>query len=340
MAGESAEGIGDGKPLTLSVSVQHWPIRGHFTIARGSKTQAAVVLVEIGAGTSLGRGECVPYTRYGETVEGVVAAIESLRPALGQGLDRKRLEACLPAGAARNAVDCALWDLAAKQAGRTAAELAGIAPLKAVPTAYTISLGAPETMAAQAQAACAHPLLKLKLGGAGDAERMQAVRWAVPDARLIVDANEAWHTDQTAPFLAVATQTGVELVEQPLPAGEDSALAHFAHSVPICADESAHDTASLDEIAGLYDAVNIKLDKTGGLTEALRMVGASRARGLKIMVGSMVATSLAMAPAVLVAQNADWVDLDGPLLLARDRDNALAYDDEGRVYPPSPALWG
>ena len=339
MACERAESIGGGKPLTLAVSVQHWPIRGHFTIARGSKTQAAVVLVEIGDGTVSGRGECVPYARYGESVEGVVAAIKTLRPALGQGLDRKQLGRMLPAGAARNAVDCALWDLAAKQAGCTAAEVAGLAPLKAVPTAYTISLGAPETMAAQAKDASAHPLLKLKLGDAGDADRMRAVRAAVPDARLIVDANEAWRPDETPRLLAVAAETGIELVEQPLPAGEDGALAELAHEVPVCADESAHDTASLDEIAGLYDAVNVKLDKTGGLTEALRMVEASRARGLKIMVGCMVATSLAMAPALLVAQTADWVDLDGPLLLARDRDNALTYDD-GKVYPPSPALWG
>ncbi|ODR98803.1 dipeptide epimerase [Methyloceanibacter methanicus] len=339
MACERAESIGGGQPLTLSVSVEHWPIRGHFTIARGSKTQAAVVLVEIGDGTWSGRGECVPYARYGESVEGVVAAIEILRPSLAQGLDRTRLERVLPAGAARNAVDCALWDLAAKQAGCTAAELAGLAPLKAVPTAYTISLGAPEIMAAQAKDASAHPLLKLKLGGADDAIRMRAVRQAVPDARLIVDANEAWRPDEAAHLLAVAAETGIELVEQPLPAGEDRALAQLVHDVPICADESAHDTASLDEIAGLYDAVNIKLDKTGGLTEALRMVDASRARGLKIMVGSMVATSLAMAPAILVAQTADWVDLDGPLLLARDRDDPLAYG-EGKVYPPSPALWG
>lgn len=336
---ERAEGNGCDAPLTLSVSVQHWPIRGYFTIARGSKNQAIVVVAEIGDGTSTGRGECVPYARYGESADGVVQAIEGLRSALLQGLDRDRLEELLPAGAARNAVDCALWDLEAKRRGCTAGALAGLADLQPVPTAYTISLGTPGIMADQAREASAHPLLKLKLGGDGDAARMRTVRNAVPDARLIVDANEAWRTDHADQLLSVAAETGIELVEQPLPAGEDGALAHMAHVVPICADESAHDCASLARIAALYEAVNIKLDKTGGLTEGLRMMDAARARGLKTMVGSMVATSLAMAPAVLIAQTADWVDLDGPLLLARDRDNGLVYKD-GMVYPPSPTLWG
>lgn len=339
MGSEPAERIGDGKPLTLSVRVQHWPIRGNFTIARGSKTEAVVVVAEIGDGSTTGRGECVPYARYGESVDGVVAAIENLRPELGRGLDRSRLEELLPPGAARNAVDCALWDLEAKQTRRTIAERIGLAPLKALPTAFTISLGSPALMAAQAHGASAHPLLKLKLGGDGDADRMRAVRDAVPDARLIVDANEAWDADQVQPLLAVAAETGIELVEQPLPADHDAMLAKIAHDVPICADESAHDSASLEQLVGRYDAVNIKLDKTGGLTEALRMSNRARAHGLKIMVGCMVATSLAMAPAVLVAQTADWVDLDGPLLLARDRGAALAYEN-GDVYPPSPALWG
>ncbi|WP_108680986.1 N-acetyl-D-Glu racemase DgcA [Methyloceanibacter sp. wino2] len=339
MGSEPAERIGDGKPLTLSVRVQHWPIRGNFTIARGSKTEAVVVVAEMGDGSATGRGECVPYARYGESVDGVVAAMENLRPELGRGLDRSRLEGLLPPGAARNAVDCALWDLEAKQTGRTVAERIGLAPLKAVPTAFTISLGAPAVMAARAHEASAHPLLKLKLGGDGDAERMRAVRDAVPDARLIVDANEAWGADQLQPLLAVADETGVELVEQPLPADHDALLAEIAHDVPICADESAHDSACLEQLVGRYDAVNIKLEKTGGLTEALRMSEHARTHGLKIMVGCMVATSLAMAPALLVAQTADWVDLDGPLLLARDRGAALAYEN-GDVYPPSPALWG
>lgn len=339
MGRERAERIGDGKPLTLSVRVQHWPIRGNFTIARGSKTEAVVVLAEISDGACSGRGECVPYARYGESVDGVAAAIENLRPVLGPSFDRNRLEALLPPGAARNAVDCALWELEAKQAGRTAAELAGLEPLNAVPTALTISLGAPEVMAAQVREASVHPLLKLKLGGDGDGERMRAVRDAVPNARLIVDANEAWGVGQVQPLLAVAAETGIELVEQPLPADDDAFLAEIAHDVPICADESAHDSASLKQLVGRYDAVNIKLDKTGGLTEALRMSDQARAHGFTIMVGCMVATSLAMAPAMLVAQTADWVDLDGPLLLARDRGSALVYEN-GDVYPPSPALWG
>ena len=339
MGCERAEHDADGKPLTLSVRVQHWTIRGHFTIARGSKREAIVVLAELSDGTATGRSECVPYARYGESVDGVVSAIESLRPALGVGLDHTRLEELLPPGAARNAVDCALWDLQAKRTGRSAAELAGLVCPQPVPTAFTISLGEPAVMAEQAREAAAHPLLKLKLGGVGDAERMRAVRDAVPDARLIVDANEAWDANQVPLLLAAAAETRIELVEQPLPAGEDDALAHIAHAVPICADESAHDSARLAQLVGRYDAVNIKLDKTGGLTEALRMCDRARALDLKIMVGCMVATSLAMAPAILVAQAADWVDLDGPLLLARDRDNALVYKD-GDVYPPSPALWG
>ena len=334
-----ANGGSNSEALTLVVAAENWPIHGHFAIARGSKTEAAVVVTELRCGPHTGRGECVPYARYGESIEGVIAAIDHVRSCLEDGLDPVRLAAHLPAGAARNALDCALWDLEAKRTKRRAFELAGLPELKAVPTAFTISLGAPETMAAQAKEAVDHPLLKLKLGGQGDSERLNAVRRAVPDARLIVDANEAWCPDQTVRLLAMAAQNGVELVEQPLPAGEDDMLADIAHPVPICADESAHDTASLDWIAKLYDAVNIKLDKTGGLTEALAMSEQARLRGLKIMAGCMVATSLAMAPALLLAQTADWVDLDGPLLLAADRDHALTYEG-GMVFPPSPALWG
>jgi L-alanine-DL-glutamate epimerase-like enolase superfamily enzyme len=268
-----------------------------------------------------------------------VAAIEGCRSALAQGLDRAGLTRLLPPGAARNALDCALWDLAAKRSGQSAATLAGLAPLHAVPTALTISLSAPETMAAQAKAAAAHPLLKLKLGGAGDAARLAAVRAAVPDARLIADANEAWLPHETESLLAAAARAGVELVEQPLPAENDAILAGIARPVPVCADESAHDLASLAGLVGRYDAVNIKLDKTGGLTEALLVAARARALGLKIMAGSMVATSLSMAPALLIAQDADWVDLDGPLLLERDRVPGLVYE-AGRVFPPLPALWG
>jgi len=326
--------------LNLAVGVEHWPIRGGFTISRGSKTEAVVVVASVSDGRHhTGRGECVPYARYGESVEGVEAAIEACARPIANGLSRAGLATLLPAGAARNALDCALWDLEAKRSGRSAAALAGIGRLHPVPTAFTISLAAPETMAARARAASAHPLLKLKLGGEGDAERLLAVRAAVPQTRLIADANEAWQPHETESLLAIAAAVCVELVEQPLPAGNDDLLQHIKRPVPVCADESVHDRASLETIAERYDAVNIKLDKTGGLTEALLVAARARALGLKIMVGSMVATSLAMAPALLLAQDADFVDLDGPLLLARDRVPGLTYD-AGQVFPPEPELWG
>ena len=248
-------------------------------------------------------------------------------------------QALLPPGAARNALDCALWDLEAKIAGRSAAELAGVAPLHAVETAFTISLASPEEMAARARDAARYPLLKLKLGGDGDEARLAAIRAAVPKARLIADANEAWRASDLERLLEAAKAAGVELIEQPLPAGDDAALAHIARIVPVCADESVHDRASLRDLPARYDAVNIKLDKTGGLTEALATAAEARTLGLKIMVGCMVATSLAMAPALLLAQDADWVDLDGPLLLERDRVPGLAYTS-GTVMPPPAALWG
>jgi L-alanine-DL-glutamate epimerase-like enolase superfamily enzyme len=323
----------------LSVSVERWPIRGGFTISRGSKQEAVVVVATISDRDHQARGECVPYARYGESVEGVAQAIEACGPAIGQGLDRADLQALLPAGAARNALDCALWDLEAKRSGRSAAELAGLAPLSAVETAFTISLAPPEEMAARARDAASYPLLKLKLGGDGDEERLAAVRQAVPNARLIADANEAWRASNLERLLAAAKSARVELIEQPLPAGGDAALQHIARIVPVCADESVHDRASLATIARRYDAVNIKLDKTGGLTEALATAAEARRLGLKIMVGCMVATSLAMAPALLLAQDADFVDLDGPLLLERDRVPGLAYSS-GMVMPAPAGLWG
>jgi L-alanine-DL-glutamate epimerase-like enolase superfamily enzyme len=323
----------------LSVSVERWPIRGGFTISRGSKQEVVVVMAAVRDGGFEGRGECVPYARYGESVEGVVQAIEACAPPLAQGLDRTGLQALLPPGAARNALDCALWDLEAKMLGTRAAELAGLAPLHAVETAFTISLGPPEEMVARARAAAPFPLLKLKLGGDGDEERLAAVRQAVPKARLIADANEAWRASDLERLLAAAKAAGIELIEQPLPAGDDALLQHIAHVVPVCADESVHDRTSLATIAKRYDAVNIKLDKTGGLTEALATTEEARRLGLKIMVGCMVATSLAMAPALLLAQHADWVDLDGPLLLERDRVPGLAYTS-GTVMPPPVELWG
>lgn len=324
---------------SLSVSVERWPILGGFAISRGLKHEAVVVVATISDEGQRGRGECVPYPRYGESVEDVARTLESCAGPIAQGLDRRALQTLLPPGAARNALDCALWDLEAKTSGKSAVELAGLAPLRPVETALTISLASPPEMAARARAAAHYPLLKLKLGGDGDEERCAAVRDAVPTARLIADANEAWRPSNLERLLAAAKEAGVELIEQPLPAGEDAVLQHIKRIVPICADESVHDRASLEAIASRYDAINIKLDKTGGLTEALATDAAARRLGLKIMVGSMVATSLAMAPAMLLAQAADWVDLDGPLLLARDRTPGLIYDS-GTVFPPTPALWG
>jgi len=323
----------------LSVAVQHWPLREAFTISRGSKREAVVVVATLSDGTHMGRGECVPYARYGESVEDVVTAIASCADAFASGLTRVELATLLPAGAARNALDCALWDLEAKRTGRSAAALAGVGTLRPVVTAYTLSLDTPEAMAAKAREAFAYPLLKLKLGGKGDAARLAAVRLAVPHARLVADANEAWQVDETESLLALAAASGIELIEQPLPAGGDDALGQIARPVPVCADESAHDCASLAALTSRYDAVNIKLDKTGGLTEALLVAREARRLGLKIMAGSMVATALAIAPALLLAQDADWADLDGPLLLARDREPGLAYDG-ATILPPDPTLWG
>jgi len=320
----------------LSVKVERWPVAGAFTISRGARTEAVVVVVEAAADGIVGRGECVPYARYGETVEGVVSAIEGVDTIAS----REDLARVLPPGAARNAIDCALWDLEAKRKGRSVADLAGFGPLKAIPTCYTLSLDAPDVMAARARDAHVHPLLKIKLGGgAGDAERMRAIRAARPNARLVADANEAWHPDDLDMLLAVAAEARFELIEQPLPAGNDGALADMRCPISICADESAHTIDGLAALRDRYDAVNIKLDKTGGLTGALAMSAEARRLGFKTMVGCMLATSLAMAPATLVAQTADWVDLDGPLLLARDRPHGLVYRD-GLVEPPTAALWG
>ena len=323
--------------LHIEAVVESWPIDGAFVIARGAKREATVVVAEVSDGRVIGRGECVPYARYGETVEGVREAILAMRGALS---DRASLLAQMPAGAARNALDCALWDYEAKRSGISAAALAGLAPLRPLTTAYTIGLDTPEAMAAKAAAAArTMPLLKLKLAGAGDEARLRQVRAACPAARLIADANEAWTPQLLPSLMAVAAETGVELIEQPLPAGADDALLVGPRPVPVCADELVHDRASLEALVGRYDAINIKLDKAGGLTEALALAAEARARGLKIMVGCMVATSLSMAPALLVAQGADWVDLDGPLLLARDRDPALRYAG-ALVHPPEPQLWG
>jgi L-Ala-D/L-Glu epimerase len=325
--------------VTLYVHCERWPIAGAFTISRGSKTAAEVVVAELVDGAFTGRGECTPYPRYGETVEGVAADIARCAADIAHGLDRAGLQRALPAGAARNALDCAFIDIEAKRAGRPAHEVLGVAPPRPRVTAYTISFGSPEQMAQAAAAAAARPLLKIKLGGSGDPERIAAIRRAAPAAELIVDANEGWRPDNLDANMAACAVAGVTLIEQPLPAHDDGALAALARTVAVCADESVHDRATLRALVGKYDAVNVKLDKAGGLTEALALAADARALGFELMVGCMVATSLAIAPALLVAESARVVDLDGPLLLAHDRPDGLRFDGS-TVYPASPSLWG
>ena len=323
----------------LTVGRESWPLAQPFVISRGSRTTAEVVVAELVVGAHRGRGESVPYSRYGETVEGVVAAIEALAPAIAAGLDRAGLQQRLPPGAARNAIDAAFWDLEAKASGKSVSQLAGIDPPSPVVTAYTLSLGEPEAMGRAAAEHATRPLLKLKLTGERDLERVRAVRSAAPASRLIVDANEGWTAEHFGRYASALAELGVALIEQPLPAGRDDALAEMPHPVPVCADESCHTSEDVDGLVGKYEVVNVKLDKTGGLTEALALVRAARAKGFRLMVGCMVGTSLAMAPACFLAQDAEFVDLDAPLLLARDRQPGLRYDGS-TVYPPKPALWG
>ena len=325
--------------VRLTVRIEHWPIAGSFVISRGAKTAAVVVVAELRDGSLTGRGECVPLARYEQTVEGEAAKLKNLAQAVAGGLDRTALQSALPAGPARNALDCAFWDLKAKRAGKPAHALAGLSLLQPVTTALTISLGTPESMAAAVQKVAQRKLLKIKLGGDGDPARIAAVRRAAPTSQLIVDANEAWTENNLAENLRACAEAGVTLVEQPLPAGRDDVLASLARPIAVCADESIHDRASLASLAGKYDAINIKLDKSGGLTEALALADEAERAGLAIMVGCMVSTSLAMAPAMLVAQRARVVDLDGPLLLAKDREGGLRYEGS-EVYPANPKLWG
>ncbi|MFO1121629.1 MAG: N-acetyl-D-Glu racemase DgcA [Hyphomicrobiales bacterium] len=325
--------------MRLTVATESWPIAGSFTISRGSKTQADVVTVTLEDAGHVGRGECVPYPRYDETVPGVIAALEAARASIESGITRRDVQRLVAPHAARNALDCALWDLEAKRSGTPAWRLAGLTEPQPLVTAYTLSLDTPEAMGEAAARAAHRPLLKLKLGREGDIERLRLIRAAALTSRLIIDANEGWTPDNLAEMLEACADAGVELVEQPLPAGRDEALRHATRPVPICADESAHDRAGLSALAGKYDAINIKLDKTGGLTEALELARAAQAGGFGIMVGCMLATSLAMAPAMLVAQFASVVDLDGPLLLKRDREPGIRFD--GSVMSPAPrALWG
>jgi L-alanine-DL-glutamate epimerase-like enolase superfamily enzyme len=306
-----------------------------FSISRGSRTEAKVLTVRITRGSVTGWGECVPYARYGESLESVAAQIEGLDPEI----NRHTLQSTLPAGAARNAVDCALWDLEAKQAGKRVWELIGMAAPVPQITAFTLSLDTPENMRAEAAKHAHRPLLKIKLGTPDDMPRLEAVRAGAPKTRIIIDANEGWSAEIYAELAPYLVTLGVALVEQPLPAGADGMLAEMARVLPVCADESAHDCSSLPSLRGKYDVVNIKLDKTGGLTEALALKREALAQGYGLMVGCMVGSSLAMAPATLLAQGAAFTDLDGPLLLAEDRENPLDYDAQG-VHPPSAKLWG
>ncbi len=324
---------------TLSTETEAWPIRGAFTLSRGSKTEAVVVVCRIARDGVTGTGECVPYARYGETVESVLAQIDEVTPLVADGAGRKEINAAMAPGAARNAVDCALWDLEAKQSGLPVHRRICAAPPRPVPTCVTISLDDPQEMAQHARANAMRPMLKVKLGGSNDEDIIHAVTAAAPDARIILDANESWTPDNIHDLMMVAAQARIMLIEQPLPAGQDEILEHIPHPVPICADESVHVTADLEPMRERYDAVNIKLDKTGGLTEALAMRMRAHEIGYSVMVGCMVATSLSMAPAILLAQEAQYVDLDGPLLLTRDRLHGLHYSAVV-VSPPDPRLWG
>jgi L-alanine-DL-glutamate epimerase-like enolase superfamily enzyme len=323
----------------LSLAMERWPTRGAFTISRGAVDAVEVVTVTLAAGGAEGRGECRPYARYGERAEATLAELDALRPAIEEGEDAAVLLRRLKAGAARNALDSALLDLEAKRTGQRVWQSLGLPEPTPVLTAFTLSLGPPEAMAAAARAAADRPLLKLKLGGEGDVARVAAVRAAVPAARLIVDANEAWTPRQLARDLPALADLGVELVEQPLPAGADAALGAVSHAVPICADESCHAREGLEDLVGCYDLVNVKLDKTGGLREAVATARQAQRLGFGLMVGCMVGTSLAIAPALLLAGLAGYADLDGPLLLERDREPGLVFTGS-LIQPPEPALWG
>ncbi|PRD41551.1 dipeptide epimerase [Phyllobacterium phragmitis] len=325
--------------INLQIQTDRYPIAGKFTISRGSKTEAVVLVCTLSDGKYVGRGECVPYARYGESLESVAAEIEAARGALTEGATRLDLLQLMRAGAARNAVDCALWDIEAKRTGNRAAAAISAKPPHPLRTAITISMGDPETMAEAARALSAHPVIKAKIGGENDAARIHAVAEAAPGSRIILDANEGWTEENFRKNMMIAAEAGIALIEQPLPAGQDEFLAATPRPVPVCADESAHTSEGLEALLGRYDAVNIKLDKTGGLTEALTMRQRARDLGLGVMVGCMVGTSLAMAPAVLLAQDADYADLDGPLLLKRDRSPGLVYEGT-LVHPPEPDLWG
>ncbi|PYI77612.1 MAG: L-Ala-D/L-Glu epimerase [Verrucomicrobia bacterium] len=324
--------------LTIEAREEVWPLREPFRISRGSRTEAQVVVVTVGDDEHVGRGEGVPIKRYGQSAESVLAQIESIKAE--KKLDRQRLQQLLPAGAARNALDCALWDLEAKTSGKRVWELANVPIVPEVETSFTISLDTPEKMAAAAAVAAELPILKLKLQGDDlDLARVKGVRESAPAARLLLDANESWSPEHYRKIVPELHELGVELIEQPFPANADEVLENLDHPIPVCADESCHTTADLRRLTNRYDMINVKLDKTGGLTEALRLCDRARDSGFKLLIGCMVCTSLGIAPARLLASNADLVDLDGPLLLGRDREHGLAYTN-GRLALPSAQLWG
>jgi L-Ala-D/L-Glu epimerase len=324
--------------LTIEAREEVWPLKAPFRISRGSRTEAQVVFVTVSDGEHTGRGECVPIKRYGQSVQSVIAQIDSIRHE--NNLDRQRLQKLLPASAARNALDCALWDLESKISGKRVWELANIPVISEVVTSFTISLDIPKKMGAAAKASSTSPILKLKLGGdSSDFARVKAAREAAPSSRLIIDANESWSAEHYEEIVRALKKLGIELIEQPFPADADEVLESLDHPIPICADESCHTSADLPRLMNRYEAVNVKLDKTGGLTEALRLCENARQSGFKLLIGCMVCTSLGIAPARLLATFAEWIDLDGPLLLARDRDHGLAYEN-GRIGLPSRQLWG
>ena len=324
---------------TLQARREHWPLAAPFRISRGVKTAADVVAVEIGHEGEVGHGEAVPYARYGETIDSVLAQIELVADGVRGGMTRGDLLAALPPGAARNALDCALWDLESKLSGRSIAELLDEPEPAPITIALTVSLDEPEAMGRAAAAMNGAPVIKVKVDAIAPEACLRAVREAAPDAELIVDPNEGWSFDLLRDIQPVLQELNVALVEQPLPAAEDHQLAGFSPVIPICADESCHVAADLDELAGRYQVVNIKLDKTGGLTEALELLTAARQRGFGVMVGCMVSSSRSIAPALLLAAHADFVDLDGPLWLKADHRGGVALR-EGRLYPPAQGFWG
>src|SRR5216117_3178295 len=324
--------------LTVEAREEVWPLREPFRISRGSRTEAQVVVVTVSNGEHAGRGEGVPVARYNQTIDTVLAQIESVKSV--RDLDRHKLQQLLRAGAARNALDCALWDLEAKTSDKHVWELANIPAVDQVETSFTISLDTTGRMAAAAKTSATSPILKLKLGGdSSDLARVEAVREAAPSARLLIDANESWSPEHYRQIVPMLKELAVELIEQPFPADSDEVLETLDHLVPVCADESCHTTADLPHVKNRYEIINVKLDKTGGLTEALRLCERARESGFKLLIGCMVCTSLGIAPARVAASFATWSDLDGPLLLARDRDHPVPYAN-GKIGVPSRELWG